>query len=85
MFFAFCKCEPSLPFEVGPESRPCCEFFFYYFQQAVSWGWGHLESHRPPAENGPISPGFKVVVPVYGHRAAAVPDTPLGVPGQKDP
>lgn len=85
MFFAFCKCEPNLPFKVGPESRPCCEFFFYYFQQDISWGWGHLESQRPPAENGPISPDFKVVVLVYGHRAAAVPESPLGVPGDKRP
>ena len=83
MFFAFCKCEPNLPFEVGPESRPCFKFFFYYLQQNTSWGVGSFR--RPPAENGPISPGFKAVVPVYSHKVAAVPYTPLRVQGQKDP
>ena len=30
MFFAFCKCEPNLPFETGPECLACLEFFCDY-------------------------------------------------------
>ena len=32
----FCKCEPNLPFETGPECLACLEFFCDYLLQAIS-------------------------------------------------
>lgn len=47
----FPKCEPDLPFEIGPESRPHLEFFLYYLPQSDCWGCcPHLEHRKSPEE-----------------------------------
>ena len=47
ILYFFSKCEPDLPFEIGPESQPHLEFFLYYLPQSNSWGcWRHLEHRR---------------------------------------